>query len=146
MRQSARRGYIGHWYVVAVTMLAGAINAGIGAWAFFAPPGFYDAIATFPPYNLHFTHDVGAFQLGIGAALLGALVWRDSLFVALAGATVATGFHWVSHVIDRDLGGNSSDPWTLGVLAGLMLVGSVVRFRARTGEAAGKADEHADAR
>ena len=48
----------------------------IGAWALIDPASFYAHVATFPPYNRHFLHDVGAFNLGIGAALaLGLTGW-----------------------------------------------------------------------
>jgi NAD(P)H-binding len=40
-----------------------------GVWALFAPHLFFAVIATYPPYNRHLFHDVGAFQLGIAAAL-----------------------------------------------------------------------------
>lgn len=62
------------------------------------------------PYNVHFLHDIGAFLLGIGAALLAALVWRDATFVILLGGSAAAVIHWLSHVIDRDHGESSSDP------------------------------------
>lgn len=118
-------------YVRAVVALIGLINAAAGAWAFFAPRSFYDSIATFPPYNLHLLHDVGAFQLGLGAAVLGALVWRDAVFVALFGGTVGTGFHFVSHLLDRDLGGRAIDAWGLGGLSLLLVAGLVLRFPER---------------
>jgi hypothetical protein len=118
-------------YVAGVVALAGVLQVVSGAWAFFAPRSFYDTIATFPPYNVHFLHDIGAFLLGLGAALLAALVWRDVVFVVLLGGTVAAGFHWVSHVLDRDHGGAASDPWTLGAFALLLLVGTVLRLPTR---------------
>jgi hypothetical protein len=127
--ESMGRPRIAAW----IAAFAGIVQMGLGAWAFFAPRSFYDTIATFPPYNEHFLHDIGAFQLGIGAALLAALVWRDVLFVALAGGAVGAVFHWVSHLRDRDLGGSDKDPWTLGAFALLLLVGVAVRWRSRAG-------------
>lgn len=108
---------------------SGLLGVTFGAWAFFGPESFFESIATFPPYNLHFMHDLGALQLGIGAALLGALVWHDALLVALQGGTIAAGFHFVAHVLDRDIGGRASDPWTLGALAVLPLVALILRAR-----------------
>ncbi|MGH2602501.1 MAG: hypothetical protein ACRDJ9_24345, partial [Dehalococcoidia bacterium] len=72
-------------FVVAVTVVAGLFMLVGGVWSFIWPANFYDQIALFPPYNRHFLHDVGAFQIGLGATLLLALRWRDSLFVALLG-------------------------------------------------------------
>jgi hypothetical protein len=40
------------------------------------------------PCNQHLIHDAGAFQIGIGAALLLALVCPDALLVALTGFTL----------------------------------------------------------
>jgi len=122
----------GSWYVVVVTAVAGVVNAVGGAWAFVAPRSFYENVASFEPYNLHLLHDLGAFQLGLGAALLAALAWRDALLVALAGGTVGAAVHFVSHLLDRDLGGRGSDPWTLGALALLLLVAFGLQLRRRS--------------
>ena len=54
-----------------------AFWVGFGLWAFVDPRSFYDALATFKPYNKHFLHDIGAFQIGIGAGLYAATRWRD---------------------------------------------------------------------
>jgi hypothetical protein len=128
---------VGQRYVKAVVALAAIVQVGSGAWAFFAPQSFYDAIATFPPYNVHFLHDIGAFLLGIGVALAGALLLRDALFVVLLGGAVAASFHWVSHVLDRDHGGSASDLWTLGGLALLLVAGVVLRWPVRNGTPTG---------
>lgn len=48
-----------------------------GVWALVDAASFYDNIAKFGQYNRHFLHDVGAFQMGLRACLLFALVWRD---------------------------------------------------------------------
>jgi hypothetical protein len=128
---------IGQRYVTAVTALAAIFHVGSGAWAFFAPTSFFDVIATFPPYNVHFIHDIGAFLLGIGVALASALRWRDALFVVLLGGTVAASFHWISHVLDHDRGGAASDPWTLGAFALLLVAALVLRFPVRDRTATG---------
>lgn len=113
--------------IYTVAGLSGLLGVTFGAWAFFGPESFFESIAPFPPYNLHFLHDLGAMQLGIGAVLLGALMWRDALLVVLQGGTVAAVFHFVAHVVDRDIGGRPSDPWTLGALAVLPLVALMLR-------------------
>ncbi len=102
-----------------------------GIWAFGWPRSFYEIVATFPPFNLHLFHDAGAFQLGIAAALIGALFWQDALFVGLLAGAVGTVVHAVSHIIDRNLGGNASDPWTLSLLALVMVTGTVLRLRSK---------------
>ncbi len=105
-----------------------------GVWSFFWPESFHRTIATFDPFNLHLFHDLGAFQLGIGVALLGALIWRDALTVALLGGTTGAAVHFASHLMDRDLGGRSSDPLTLGVLAAILLAALALRLRSGSGD------------
>jgi hypothetical protein len=100
-----------------VALVAGLFLVGLGVWAFFGPRSFFDQIATFPPFNKHLIHDIGAFQIGIGMTLLLALVRSDALAVALIGGGVGAGFHAVAHWIDKDLGGRSSDPYLLTALA-----------------------------
>ena len=113
-----------------VGLAAGAVFfVGTGLWAFFAPRSFFDTLADYPPYNVHFLHDIGAFTLGIGAALLLALRTKDGLLVALGGASVASVFHAIAHAIDADKGGRSTDPWTLGAFALLLLAATVARAR-----------------
>lgn len=121
--------------VTPIIGIAALFNAGAGMWAFAGPRSFYDLIATYPPYNAHFIRDIGAFLLGLGAVLISALVWRDAAFVVLLGSTVAAGFHWASHLIDRHHGGTGVDPWLTGLFALLVLAGLVLRAPARQGGA-----------
>lgn len=116
-------------FVKAVTALAALVFLVTGAWAFLWPRSFYTTVAPFPPFNLHLFHDAGAFQLGIGVALAVALLTRDALLVALSGGTAGAAVHAVSHIVDRHLGGNPSDPWTLSALALLLLAATILRGR-----------------
>jgi hypothetical protein len=70
-----------------------------------APHLFSDVIATYPPYNRHLFHDVGAFQLGIAAALAAGIAGRRALAVGLWGGAVGGTAPAASHWIDADLGG-----------------------------------------
>lgn len=111
-----------------VAVLAGLFFVGLGVWAMADPQSFYDRLATFPPYHRHFLHDVGAFQIGIGATLLLAVAaWGDALAVALGGAAIGSILHTVAHIADRDLGGKDSDPFLLGALALLLTVAAFAR-------------------
>lgn len=117
--------------LVRLVLLVGGLSLLVpGVWAFVAPEGFAESIATFDPYNEHYLHDLGAFQIGIGVAALVALRWRDGAIVGLSGFVAATGVHAVSHVIDRDLGGRAIDGPSLIVLALLGLAALVSRARA----------------
>lgn len=106
-----------------VVGLFGAFTLALGIWAIVDTTSFYENIAEFPPYNRHFLHDLGAFQIGLGAALLLALVWRgDAITAVLGGAAAGATAHWMAHIGDKHLGGRASDPWTLGLIA-LIIVG-----------------------
>jgi hypothetical protein len=110
----------------------GAFTLALGLWAMLDAQSFFDEIGHFPPYNNHFVHDVGAFQIGIGAALLFALAWRDdAILAALGGATAAAGGHEIAHIIDADDGGSDSDPFTLGLIAVILLATFLWRLRVR---------------
>ena len=107
----------GERLLVALVALA---PVGPGLWATAAPESFYATLAVYPPYNRHLVHDFGAFMLGLGT----------TFGFALAGNAVGALAHFVSHAVDRDLGGQPGDPLVVGAFA-LVLVGLVV-WRART--------------
>jgi hypothetical protein len=96
-----------------------------GAWALLGPHSFFTKLATYPPYNRHLFHDAGAFQLGIAAALLAGIAGRGGLAVGLWAGAVGATLHAVSHWIDRDLGGRSSDPYLLTLLAAALVAGLI---------------------
>ena len=92
-----------------------------GVWAFFAPRSFYDTLATFPPYNLHFLHDIGAFSLGLGAVLVVVLTmpgW-SALRAGLTGVAIGATAHFVSHVVDYDLKPSPADIAFFGATAAI---------------------------
>ncbi len=127
-------------FVRAVSVLLIAFAAGTGLWAFLAPRSFYDQLATFPPYNRHLIHDIGAFSIGLGAAVVVALMRWSGIRVALWAAAVANVVHAISHIIDRDLGGKSSDPWTLSGFAVLTVVAAVLAAKLESGSEEGPTD------
>jgi hypothetical protein len=113
----------------AIAVVAGLVSLVVGLWAFFAPANFYDQVAAFPPYNRHFIHDIGAFEIGFGVLLLVAAAYGDALFVALAGFGVGATFHFAAHVMDHRLGGHTAFDLTgLGLLAAVSLAGAAARF------------------
>jgi hypothetical protein len=116
-------------YAKVVAAFVGVVSLAIGLWAFFAPANFYDRVAAFPPYNRHFIHDLGSFQIGFGVLLLLATRWADALFVGLAGFGTGAAFHFASHVIDRHLGGRTAfDLFGLGLLAVASLAAAAIRL------------------
>jgi hypothetical protein len=107
----------------------GFISIGAGLWAMLGPHSFYDQVATFPPYNRHFIHDIGAFQIGLGSCLIAALALADALLVVLIGNALGALAHFVGHVADRSIGGQPSDPFTFGALAIVIVLLTVARWR-----------------
>lgn len=112
-----------------IAILGGVFFVVFGAWAVVAARSFYDRLASWPPYNEHFIHDIGAFQIGLGLVLLFALVRSDALLVALGAVGIGQTIHAVMHFVDRDLGGKETDPVTMIVLAIVLLAGAALRFR-----------------
>ncbi len=108
-----------------LTGLGAAFFLVFGSWSFLEPRSFFDQFAHFEPYNAHFLHDIGAFQVGIGTTLAMAL-WRrtDAIFAALAGAGVGAAFHVANHIRDSELGGSDSDTIGLAIVAAVLLLGA----------------------
>jgi len=96
-----------------------------GAWAMLSPHSFFDVLATYPPYTRHLFHDAGAFQLGIAASLIAGIAGRSGLAVGLWAGAVGSTLHAVSHWVDRNLGGRSTDPYLLTALAALLVAGLI---------------------
>ena len=116
---------------------AGGVGAAVflvaGVWAFADPESFFDEVATFEPYNQHLIQDIGAFQIGLGAVLLLAVLvpGQDALAVALLGTGTGSAVHVVSHIIGNDLGGRpESDIPVFVVLTLVLLVPGALRWRA----------------
>jgi PPOX class probable F420-dependent enzyme len=114
-------------YIAAATLLAATTMMAAGIAALVWPHAFAD-FANFPD-SVHFVHDAGAFQVGIGATLLLALIWRDALTVALAGFFVSNTIHAINHGIDLGIGGHDTDPWLLGAISISTGVALVLRSR-----------------
>ncbi len=112
----------------AAVTIGGLSMLALGIWAFSAPASFADFVAF--PYNRHLLHDVGAFQIGIGATMLLALLWADGVMIVLAGYVVGTGFHLASHIVDQHVGGHDYDPLVLGFMVIIGLVGMYARAHA----------------
>jgi uncharacterized protein YjeT (DUF2065 family) len=112
-----------------VAAAAGLLVVATGLWAFTAPQSFFEMVATYPPFNEHLLHDIGAFNLGLGATLLLTLAWADGLLVALGGVGVGAAAHALAHWLDRELGGSPADPWYLSALAVVLLAAAAWRWK-----------------
>jgi len=114
-------------FVVIIAVISGGWILAVGLWSLVNPQSFANWIE-FPPYNEHLLHDLGAFQIGIGATVLVALIWSDAIGVALLGFVVAGAIHTVNHWVDLPLGGHSSDAWLIGLSTVLAAAAVVVRI------------------
>lgn len=119
-------------WVRVVAIIGGIGFLLFGLWALAGPRSFFDTLADFEPYNAHFLHDIGAFQIGLGLVLLLASFpdRLDGLAAALLGAGGGAVAHVISHLMDTDLGGNpATDIPTFTVLALVLLAAGVAQAR-----------------
>ena len=106
-----------------------------GVWALAQPASFYGHIASFSPFNVHFLHDAGAFQIGLGLALILVVVLPDPILAVVLAVGAASLLHVVAHVIDVNLGGQpgrdiaalATLTAVLGVVAAARLAGHANR-------------------
>ncbi|OBB08363.1 PPOX class F420-dependent enzyme [Mycobacteriaceae bacterium 1482268.1] len=122
-----REGTAARVYVTTVTALLGLLTIVIGLWCLIDPGSFARSVG-FADHE-HFLHDLGAFQIGLGATLLLALIWSDALLTAIAGFFVANAIHTVNHVMDLDLGGSPAQAWLLGAASVALAVAFALRLR-----------------
>lgn len=127
---SARRRSAAAWRVI--TWAAGLFLLGAGLFAFLAPAAFFDAAASFEPYNAHLIRDIGAFQIGLGAVLLLALSIDDAPIVALGGVGLGSLVHTMGHVLDRDLGGVPARDIPFFIALTALLLGAAALRRRET--------------
>ena len=118
-------------FPLVIAVFGGLVLIAFGAWAMIRPESFFDALATFEPYNQHLIQDVGAFQIGLGGVLLLAAVpsLSDGLVVGLGGVGFGMAAHAISHAVGHDLGGTPAvDIPVFALLSGLLLAGGLVRW------------------
>ncbi|MCV7195941.1 PPOX class F420-dependent enzyme [Mycobacterium angelicum] len=120
-------GRAGRRYLITVTTLIGLLTIGIGVWCLIDPGSFAQFVG-FGEHE-HFLHDVGAFQVGLGATLLLALIWSDALATSITGFLLANTIHTVNHVLDLNLGGSPAQAWLLGATSAALAFALVLRLR-----------------
>lgn len=114
-------------FVRAVVVALGVTMILLGLWAWLAPASFAELVDF--PLHVHFLHDAGVFQIGIGVGLLAALFVGDALVVVLAGFLVANTLHAINHGIDLALGGHVGDLPGLASFSVLAVVALYLRVR-----------------
>ncbi|MGP3958467.1 hypothetical protein ACTWPT_20865 [Nonomuraea sp. 3N208] len=121
-------------FVKIAVVVGAAMMLAAGVWMRIDPASFAEWAGW--PNHVHFLHDAGVFQIGIGLMMLGALWWRDVIAVVLAGFLFTNTFHAINHLQDQAMGGRASDWWVLGLFSLLTGVALVLRLRALRGRPA----------
>jgi hypothetical protein len=83
-----------------LVLLAGGYHLVLGFFMAVTPHGFYDVVASYPPYNEHFVRDIATFYLALGATLVVAAARRSWQVPLLVFALVQYGLHTVNHIVD----------------------------------------------
>ena len=94
-----------------VVAIAGMLHLLVGIAMLLAPMWFFVTIGTFPPFNRHYTGDMGAFQLALGAGLLFAArtPTRQRLLIGIAAA--GNLLHMLNHAYDALISQASLGYW-----------------------------------
>jgi hypothetical protein len=94
-----------------VVAIAGITHLLVGLAMLLAPMWFFTTIGTFPPFNRHYTGDMGAFQLALGAGLLLAAraPAQQRLLVGIAAA--GNLLHMLNHAYDALISRASLSFW-----------------------------------
>jgi len=132
-----RRRYapsVGTWWTVVVGGSGFSyVLTGIGL--LFFPEWFFQNVGTFPPFNRHYTGDLGTYVLPLGVGLLLAAREGPAGRLLVGGAATATSLHALNHVYDAINSG--ADPWAtiqialFVVLAGLLWWAAIAAARER---------------
>jgi len=124
-------------FVQIVIALAGMNYLLAGAGLLFAPAWFFENVGPFPPFNRHYSGDVGSFLLPLGIGLLVAARKPEGHQWLVAIAAAASVLHGLNHVWDDFVlagapsTGAIADSLPLLVLAVLM---TVAYWRLRRGK------------
>jgi PPOX class probable F420-dependent enzyme len=114
-----------HPLLVLVTLLLAAATLVGGVMALVSPGSYRDLFDL--PASDAFVNLAGAFQVGVGTTLLLALIWRESLTVALAGTTLGGVLSTVAYAGADDAQGSTTALLAVGAV--LAAVAFVVRYR-----------------
>jgi hypothetical protein len=94
-----------------VVAIAGMLHLLVGLAMLLAPMWFFVTIGTFPPFNRHYTGDMGAFQLALGAGLLFAARTPTRQRLLIGIAAVGNLLHMLNHAYDALISHASLGYW-----------------------------------
>lgn len=101
--------------IQAIVVLGGLFYLVTGALLLFAPEWFFLNVGTYPPFNRHYTGDLGAFLLPLGIALLVGARNPNQHRLLIGYAAAGSLVHTLNHLYD-DLIGPVTDPLTTASL------------------------------
>lgn len=94
-----------------VVVIAGITHLLVGLAMLLAPLWFFVMIGTFPPFNRHYTGDMGAFQLALGAGLLVAARTPAQYRLLIGIAAAGNLLHMLNHAYDALISHASLGYW-----------------------------------
>ena len=95
----------------AVVAIAGIAHLLVGLAMLLAPMWFFATIGTFPPFNRHYTGDMGAFQLALGVGLLFAARTPARYRLLIGIAAAGNLLHMLNHAYDALISRASLGYW-----------------------------------
>lgn len=98
-------------FVRAACIAGGLLYILTGLPQLFAPQWFYQTIGTFPPFNRHYTGDLGSFLLPLGIALLWAARNPAQNRLLIGFAALGSLLHGLNHAYDDVLAQSSLSGW-----------------------------------
>ncbi len=122
-----------------VLVLGGLGYAAAGAALLAAPEWFFASVGPFPPFNRHYSGDLGAFLLPLGIGLLWAARRPRQHVTLIAVTSLGSLLHSLNHAVDAvwqpDVGGGAATTAALLVVAlvALLAVARLARRAARAG-------------
>ncbi len=81
-------------------ILNGVLTIITGLLLLFAPNFFYEAVASYSPFNRHFLGDIGAFNLALGVGLLFAAREPYKHPLIIGAAALGNLLHVFNHIYD----------------------------------------------
>jgi hypothetical protein len=94
-----------------IVAIAGIMHLLVGLAMLLAPMWFFTTIGTFPPFNRHYTGDMGAFQLALGAGLVFAARAPARQRLLIAAAAGGNLLHMLNHAYDALISRASPGYW-----------------------------------
>jgi hypothetical protein len=94
-----------------ILLVASAYHLLLGAFMFFAPGGFYDSLAEYPPENHHFIKDLATFYIALGVVLYISVRRRTWRVPVLFFATLEYAIHAINHLVDVGEAASDGKGW-----------------------------------